>query len=115
MCVCVCFFSSLFREELNNPRKSPGVWGGAMKGKYRLTSRSEIVLPSVQPVLRRGCVKLTASNPGRPKFRNLGKDDLNQNLSNRYFVPVNLRGHAIQPVTDETENGKLRALSLTLS
>lgn len=50
-----------------------------------------------------------------PKFRNLGKEDLNQNLNNKYFVPVDLWEHAIHPVIFEAKNGNLQALSLTLS
>lgn len=40
---------------------------------------------------------------GGPKLRNLGKEDLNQNLSNKYFVPVNLWGHVIHPVIYEAK------------
>lgn len=41
---------------------------------------------------------------GGPKFRDLGKEDLNQNLGNRHFVLIDLWGLAVQLVVYETKN-----------
>lgn len=45
---------------------------------------------------------------GGPEFRDLGKEDLNQNLGNRHFVLIDLWGLAVQLVIYETKNVSLQ-------
>lgn len=53
-------------------------------------------------LLRRSCMLFQTE--GGPKFRDLGKEDLNQNLGNRHFVLIDLWGLAVQLVVYETKN-----------
>lgn len=45
---------------------------------------------------------------GGPEFRDLGKEDLNQNLGNRHFVLIDQWGLAVQLVIYETKNVSLQ-------
>lgn len=44
---------------------------------------------------------------GGLKFRDLGEGDLNQNLSNKHFIPVDLQGQVVQLVIYEAKNMNL--------
>lgn len=45
---------------------------------------------------------------GGPKFRDLEKEDLNQNLGNRHFVLIDQWGLAVQLVIYETKDVSLQ-------